>query len=99
MVVEVLAIATIFGPLLSILGVQYGFDPIHFALIILVVMQMGGITPPVGIVLQITCGIAHIGFGPSVPYLVWYIAAMLLVILLVILFPGLATWLPTLFLG
>lgn len=99
MVVEVLAIATIFGPLLSILGAQYGFDPIHFGLIILVVIQIGGITPPVGIVLQITCGLAKIGFGPTIKYLVWYILAMLVIIFLVVLFPGLATYLPRTFLG
>ncbi len=99
MVVEVLAIATIFGPLLSILGTQYGFDPIHFGLIILVIIQIGGITPPVGIVLQITCGISKIGFGPTIPYLVWYILAMFAVIFLVVIFPGLATYLPTTFLS
>ena len=99
MVVEVLAIATIFGPLLSILGAQYGFDPIHFGLIILIIMQMGGITPPVGIILQITCGLAKIGFGPSLKYLFWYILAMMAIILLVVIFPGLATYLPETFLG
>jgi C4-dicarboxylate transporter DctM subunit len=99
MVVEVLAIATIFGPLLSILGAQYGFDPIHYGLIILVIMQIGGITPPVGIILQITCGLAKIGFGPSIKYLVWYILAMLFIIILVVIFPGLATYLPITFLG
>ncbi len=99
MVVEVLAIATIFGPLLSILGVEYGFDPVHYGLVILIIMQIGGITPPVGIVLQITCGIAKIGFGPTIPYLVWYILAMMAIVLLVIIFPGLATYLPQTFLG
>jgi C4-dicarboxylate transporter DctM subunit len=99
MVVEVLAIATIFGPLLSILGAQYGFDPIHYGLIILVIMQIGGITPPVGIILQITCGLAKIGFGPSIKYMLWYLAAMLVVITFVVIFPGLATWLPDTFLG
>ena len=99
MVVEVLAIATIFGPLLSTLGAQYGFDPIHYGLIILVIMQMGGITPPVGIILQITCGLAKIGFAPSIKYLLWYILAMLIVITLVVFFPGLATYLPNTFLG
>jgi C4-dicarboxylate transporter DctM subunit len=99
MVVEVLAIATIFGPLLSILGAQYGFDPIHYGLVILIIMQIGGITPPVGIILQITCGLAKIGFGPSIKYLLWYLAAMLIVVALVVVFPGLATWLPNTFLG
>ncbi len=99
MVIEVLAIATIFGPLLSILGVQYGFDPVHFGLIILIIMQIGGITPPVGIVLQITCGIAKIGFGPTIPYLVWYILAMMLIVLTVVIFPELALYLPRTFLG
>jgi C4-dicarboxylate transporter DctM subunit len=99
MVVEVLAIATIFGPLLSILGAQYGFDPIHYGLVILIIMQIGGITPPVGIILQITCGLAKIGFGPSIKYLLWYLAAMLIIVALVVVFPGLATYLPETFLG
>ena len=99
MVVEVIAIATIFGPLLALLGEQYGFDPVHYGLVILIVIQMGGITPPVGIILQITCGLAHIGFGPSIKYLVWYLLAMFAIVALVIIFPGLATFLPDTFLG
>jgi C4-dicarboxylate transporter DctM subunit len=99
MVVEVLAICTIFGPLLSILGAQYGFDPVHYGLVILIVMQIGGITPPVGIVLQITCGLAKIGFAPTLKYLFWYIGAMLLIVFLVIVFPDLALHLPNTFLS
>ena len=94
-----LAIATIFGPLFSILGATYGFDPVHYGLIILIIMQIGGITPPVGIVLQITCGIAKIGFGPTLKYLFWYILAMLFIVLWVVIFPGLSTYQPHTFLG
>lgn len=98
MVIEVLAIATIFGPLLSTLGVQYGFDPIHYGLIILIIMQIGGITPPVGILLNISCGIAKTSTESSLKYLFWFILAMMVVVAMVIVFPPLATWLPSTFL-
>jgi C4-dicarboxylate transporter DctM subunit len=93
-VMEVLAIATIFGPLLHTLAVGYGLDPIFFGVILAILMQIGGITPPVGILLNITCGMAGTKPGQCLGYIGAFAAVICLVVVLTILFPALITFLP-----
>ena len=93
-VMEVLAIATIFGPLLNTLAIQYGFDPIYFGVLLAILMQVGGITPPVGILLNITCGMAGTKPGQCLNYIGVFIAVITAVVILAILFPPLITFLP-----
>ena len=93
-VMETLAIATIFGPLLHTLAGGYGLDPIFFGVILAIIMQIGSITPPVGILLSITCGMAGVKMGQCVGYISVFIAAVLVVVALAIVFPPLITFLP-----
>lgn len=97
-IMEVLAMATIFGPLLNIMGVGYGFDPVYFGVIVVIIMQIGGITPPVGILLNITCGLAHVKTGPCVKYIGIFVFVMLLVVAMMIVYPPIAMMLPDMFL-
>lgn len=94
-VMEVLAIATIFGPLLNTLAIGYGYDPIFFGVLLAILMQIGGITPPVGILLSITCGMAGVKPGQCLKYLGVFISVILAVVLLAIAFPPLITFLPS----
>jgi tripartite ATP-independent transporter DctM subunit len=96
-VMEVLAIATIFGPLLNTLAIHYGFDPIFFGVIIAITMQLGGITPPVGILLNITCAMAGTRPGQCLGYISLFILVILSVLALMIAFPELMMWLPRTF--
>lgn len=96
-VMEVLAIATIFGPLLNTLAIYYGFDPIFFGVIIAITMQLGGITPRVGILLNITCAMAGTRPGQCLGYISLFIMVILSVIALMIMFPDLMMWLPRTF--
>lgn len=98
MVMEVLAIATIFGPLLHTLALSYGFDPIFFGVLLAILMQIGGITPPVGILLNITCGMAGTKPGQCLGYIGVFVAVITAVVLLTILFPPLITFLPNMLL-
>lgn len=97
-VMEVLAMATIFGPLLNTLAVHYGFDPIYFGVIIAIAMQVGGITPPVGILLNITAGMADVRPGHCLAYLAVFIGVVAAVIGLSIAFPEIVMFLPNTFL-
>jgi len=98
-VMEVLAIATIFGPLLNIMGQSYGFDPVYFGIIVLIVMQLGGMTPPVGILLNLSCGLAHVETGSVIKYLSVFLFVMVLVVVLMIIYPPIAMMLPDIFLS
>lgn len=82
----------IFLPIMTGLG----FDPIWFGVMIILVMQLGLITPPVGMNCYIIAGIAkdvplQSIFRGSLPF----VFAILLAIVLCTIFPSLATYLPT----
>lgn len=91
---ETVAALIILIPVLYPLGQQIGFDPIHYAMIIIVTLLFGAITPPVGILLYITSNIAEIKFHDALRYIWPFVGAFLAVILLLLFFPSLTIWLP-----
>ena len=98
-VVEGLAALIILVPVLTPLVATYGYDPIHFALIVVLLLAIGTITPPVGILLFVTCGVARQPLK-AVGSIIWvFVAGMICIVLLVAFFPPLATFLPELLMG
>ena len=98
-VVEGLAALIILVPVLTPLAATYGYDPIHFALIVVLLLAIGTITPPVGILLFVTCGVARQPLK-AVGSIIWvFVAGMICIVLLVTFFPPLATYLPELLMG
>jgi TRAP-type C4-dicarboxylate transport system permease large subunit len=97
---EELSVMIIMLPILFPLVTGLGFDPVWFGIVMIVWLEMGFITPPVGINLFVIQGIARgsrmrdIAVG-STPFV------LLLVLLVVILFlvPELALWLPRRMMG
>jgi tripartite ATP-independent transporter DctM subunit len=89
------AIILILAPILYPVLIQYGFDPIWFGIIMTINMEVGLITPPVGLNLFIVQGIA-----PDVPItrvLVGSIPFMIIILLGIVIFsiwPELVLWLP-----
>lgn len=71
-----------------------GVDPVAFGLITVMALAIGLVTPPVGACLFITCGIARVPLSAASRAALPFVAALTLVVVLVIFFPGLATWLP-----
>ncbi len=92
---EGLAIMVLTIPIVFPLILDLGFDPIWFGVIITLVMEMSLITPPVGINVFVISGIAkdvpmYTIFRGVLPFWV----AMLVLIILLIIFPQLALFLP-----
>ncbi|WP_420394035.1 TRAP transporter large permease subunit [Acuticoccus sp.] len=90
----ILMLVPIFLPLADELGI----DRVHFGLIITINLGIGQQTPPVASVVLITCAIARISLAAIIPSLMWFIAAMLVALVLVNAIPGLSLWLPSLLL-
>jgi C4-dicarboxylate transporter, DctM subunit len=91
-----LALIMLTVPILFPLVTKLGFDPIWFGVIIVLVTDIGVITPPVGINVFIIKGVAPdvpLGtiFRGTMPFLV----GMVVMTALVVVFPSLATWLPS----
>jgi C4-dicarboxylate transporter DctM subunit len=89
------AIILVTMPVLFPIITELGFDPIWFGVVMTLNMEMGLITPPVGLNLYVVQGIApdiplRDILGGSLPY----VAVLALGIIILALSPGLVTWLP-----
>jgi C4-dicarboxylate transporter DctM subunit len=93
--VEALAAILIFVPVLLPIGQHFGFDAVHYALVIIIAMCIGTVTPPVGIQLYIASAISRV---PVPKVVVWpFVAAMTAVLVLIVLQPWTVTWIPGFF--
>jgi C4-dicarboxylate transporter DctM subunit len=98
-VMEIVAAAMIMIPVLFPIARQLGIDDVHFGLLIMLTMALGAVTPPVGVTLYITLGLAGTSLS-SVNKYIWPLIGVLLVILILCaLFPPLVTFIPNLLLG
>ena len=83
------AILLIMAPILFPIAMQLGIDPVHFGIIMVVNMEIGMLTPPVGLNLFVTAGITGETLG-------WVIRSVLPWILLLLGFLMLVTYVPQL---
>ncbi|MEJ8570592.1 TRAP transporter large permease [Microbaculum marinum] len=91
------AAIVLFVPLLFPAARAMGIDPLQFAMLIILTLTMGLITPPVGVCLFVACKIGDISIARLVKALAPFFVAEVCVIVLIILIPGLSSWLPGLF--
>jgi tripartite ATP-independent transporter DctM subunit len=84
----------IVGTILAPLAAKVGMHPIHFAIIGVISIAYGLVTPPYGLCLMIACSIGGIKIKDAVKDTAILFIPMLLVLLIVILFPSLILWLP-----
>lgn len=92
--IEVFALMIIFVPILAPLGPTLGFDPVHWGLLLVMSMNVGGITPPVGSNLFISASIAHCSLGEISRYQTYLVSVHAAVIFLILLLPDLVMWIP-----
>jgi tripartite ATP-independent transporter DctM subunit len=86
----------IVGPLLAPVAQTVGMHPIHFAIIGVMSLAFGLVTPPYGLCLLIDCHIARIKVSAALRDVLIILGPMLLMLLAVILFPELILWIPRL---
>jgi tripartite ATP-independent transporter DctM subunit len=82
-------------PILAPVAAAAGIDPIHFAMVVILNLTLGMITPPVGGLLFVTSVVAKVPLSALTRELLPFLAAHLVVLLIMILVPALSTWLPT----
>jgi tripartite ATP-independent transporter DctM subunit len=92
---DALALIMLTTPIFYPVVMKLGFDPVWFGVIIVVVTQIGVVTPPVGVNCYVVSGVArdvplHVIFKGCIPFII----AMIVLVFLLIPFPGLATFLP-----
>jgi tripartite ATP-independent transporter DctM subunit len=97
MVMEGTAILIVMAPILSQLGVKAGLDPFVVAFVIIMALSVGPATPPVGIAIFTASVIAEEKIESIAKEIIPFVLSIIIAIILVIKFPSLIKWLPSLF--
>ncbi|MEO8544670.1 MAG: TRAP transporter large permease [Burkholderiaceae bacterium] len=81
-------------PLLHPIALQYGIDPLHFGFLFVLNLVIGMLTPPVGVVLFVVCGVTGVSMRELVRNAWPFIAMMYTVLVVCMFFPAVVTTLP-----
>ncbi|MEX0960973.1 MAG: TRAP transporter large permease [Burkholderiales bacterium] len=92
--VDVLPALVIVAPVLVPAMVTLGFDPLHFAIVMIVTLNVGNITPPVGMTLMTAAQIANVSYERAIVASFPFYLSFLAVIVVVSVWPALVLWLP-----
>ncbi|MFC1902197.1 TRAP transporter large permease subunit, partial [Chloroflexota bacterium] len=93
--IDIMPLVLIGVPLVHPAAVALGFDPVWFAVLLVLVIGVGVITPPVGINLFALKGVApDIPIGTIYRGALPFVLATVLVVCIIFLLPSIATWLP-----
>lgn len=92
--VESLGMIVITVPLLYPLLATYGIDPVWFGVVVVLFIEMGQITPPIGINLFVIQSIARGNLSDVVVGTIPFHLLMFLLLLMLVVWPELALWLP-----
>jgi len=90
------SILLITAPLLFPMAMELGIDPIHLGVLMTVNMEIGMITPPVGLNLYVASGISRLGLTETTKACMPWILVMLVYLTLITYVPAISLWLPRL---
>jgi TRAP-type C4-dicarboxylate transport system permease large subunit len=79
--------------------ISFGIDPIHFGVLMVFVLIIGGGTPPVGVLLYVAQDIAEISFSQMVRAMLPFYVPLGVAVIIIALFPKVSTWIPTMVFG
>ena len=89
----------IVAPLVFPIAIELGVDPIHLGIIMVVNMEIGMITPPVGLNLFVTSGVAGMPMMKVVRAALPFLAVLMVFLIMITYIPFLSTWLPNTLMG
>jgi C4-dicarboxylate transporter DctM subunit len=94
--IETLSLLILLTPFIYPIVKSFGIDPIQFGIAFMLGLVIGLVTPPVGLCMYVACSISKVtieGFSKELPL---FFIALVVVLVMVILFPSVSTWLPNL---
>lgn len=83
-------------PILVPLMISIGVDTVHFGIVFICAMAIGGVTPPLALSLFVSSRIAKIGVDKTFPDCIYVVLVMLAVTMLLIFIPDISLYLPKL---
>lgn len=88
----ILMVVPILYPMLQV----FGISELQFGMVFLLTLFIGGITPPVGMYLMITCGVMNTSLGKTLKYIIPFLTIQLVNAILICIFPQIVEFLPNL---
>lgn len=92
MFMETSAAILLVGPLLAPAAQQYGIDPIHFGIIVVVNIEVGLLTPPLAANIYVASLANRIPLVPLMKHVLWFLAACLATLMLITYVPQITLW-------
>lgn len=93
--VNILLLTPIFLPIVR----QLGIDPVHFGILMSIVIQIGGVTPPVGVNMYTVCSLANVPVDKFLRESWPFFLALMILLALLVAFPQIVLFLPDLLFG
>ena len=97
--IDTLAAITIMTPILLPIAIKLGISPIHFGVLMVLNLNIGLLTPPVGVVLYVLGRVADVPFERVMKGVVPFLIPLVLVLILLTFIPQFTMWLPNLVYG
>jgi C4-dicarboxylate transporter, DctM subunit len=94
MFIDPAAAIILFAPILSTVAISAGIDPVHFGVIMILNLNLGLLTPPLGICLFAAEEIADCGLPSLIKETIPFLLTSLFVLILITYFPAISLWLP-----
>jgi TRAP-type C4-dicarboxylate transport system permease large subunit len=93
---EELSMILLTVPLFFPVVAELGYSPIWFGIVIVIVVQLGLISPPVGMNIFVVKNLlGHLSIGTIFRGVTPFTIALVALLAVIVAFPGLATWLPS----
>ena len=92
-IMDMVSAILILSPILLVLGRAYGIDPVHLGIIITVNLEIGLLTPPVGINLIVAMTAFKENFGTIVRGVIPFVLVMIFGLLVISFVPEMSLWL------
>ncbi|WP_322990531.1 TRAP transporter large permease [Hoeflea sp.] len=91
---ETLVLIIILVPILLPLIQSLGIDPVHFGIVMIINLVIGQLTPPLGVLMYVTCGISGTSIGEFIRAIKPFLIALIIALLVITYIPALALY-PT----
>jgi tripartite ATP-independent transporter DctM subunit len=94
MVLDGVSIYLIFVPLLTPLMRTFNWDPVWFGVLITFMVAIGQFTPPMAVNLMVSCRLAGVRIESTIPWVMWFVFSLLLILAVLVAVPETSLWLP-----
>src|SRR5690606_2891134 len=93
--VLVLLLTPIFVPVVTAAGI----DPVHFGILMMSIVTLGGMTPPVGVAMYAVCSLMNVKIEEYTIESIPFVATILALIVALLFLPDVVLWLPRIAFG